>query len=119
MTPLHRLTLTHRDDVLEVGVSGEIDMSNAAELESAVLAAVTATSAAMLVDLTGLHFLDSAGVRFLDHVAAAQQPQRPLLVVAVPTGRVRATLRLCGFPDELLRADVDVARAELAGSADR
>ncbi len=116
MTPLHTLRVTRERDVVVAAVSGEIDLSNAADLEGAVLAAAADARAGLVVDLTGVTFLDSAGVRFLDHVLAARLPEQRMLVAAAAGGRVRFTLRLCGFPEDLLRATVDRATAELAGS---
>lgn len=100
MSDLHRLTMADHDGVLVVTVDGEIDMSNAAELESTVMQRAD-SAAGVVVDLVGVSFVDSAGVRFLDHLAAALADR--VLVVAPTPGRVRSTLRLCGFPDDLVR----------------
>ena len=113
MSDLPELSLAVRDGVLVATVRGEVDLANGPELEAAVLGR-TADDAprGVVVDLTEVTFLDSAGVRFVDHVAAATT-QRPLLVVAAAAGRARFTLRLCGFPDDLVREDLDGAVSEL------
>lgn len=109
----HTVELVVQDGVLVAGISGEIDLANADVLEAAVLAQVAASPAGTVVDLTAVTFIDSAGVRFLDHVVAALPAQHRLLVVAPEPGRARFTLRLCGFPDALLRAALADALAEL------
>ena len=103
-----------RDGVVIARVTGDVDLSNAAQVEALVLAATATSGGALVVDLTAVPFLDSAGVRCLDHLVAECHPDRPLLVVAETHGRARFTLRLCGFPDDLLRDDLAGAVSELS-----
>jgi anti-sigma B factor antagonist len=103
-----------RDGVVVVRVSGDVDLTNAAAVEAAVLEAAATSPGAVVVDLTAVPFLDSAGVRCLDHLLAERGPDRRLLVVADTYGRARFTLRLCGFPDDLLRDDLAAALSEVA-----
>lgn len=111
MTELARLELTERNGVMVAAIVGEIDLSNSAQLEHGVLAGV-GSAVAVVLDLTGVTFVDSAGVRLLDHLTAAFAPPRALLVAGAGR-RVRFTLRLCGFPLDLMCADVESAVAEL------
>jgi anti-sigma B factor antagonist len=106
-----------RDGVVVARVTGDLDLSDAAQMEADVLAAVTASNGPLVVDLTAVTFIDSAGVRGLDHLLAERHPDHPLLVVAPEHGRPRFTLRLCGFPDDLLRGDLDAAVSELSAPA--
>jgi anti-sigma B factor antagonist len=103
-----------RDGVVVARVFGEVDLSNAAEVEADVLAAAATSRGPFVVDLTAVTFLDSAGVRCLDHVLAERPAGASVLVVAEERGRARFTLRLCGFPDDLLRNDLTAAVAELS-----
>lgn len=103
-----------RDGVVIARVTGDVDLSNAAQVESAVLAAAETSRGAIVVDLTAAPFLDSAGVRCLDHLLATCGRNRRVLVVAEEHGRARFTLRLCGFPDDLLRDQLAAAVAELS-----
>ena len=112
--PVH---VERHDGVLVARLSGAIDPSNAAGVEADVLEAVTTASGGFVVDLTAVTFLDSAGVRFLDHVLAARGPDIPLLVVAEQEGSTRFTLRICGFPEDLLRDDLAVAVSELGAAS--
>ncbi len=102
-----------RDGVVIVRVTGDVDLSNAAQVEAAVLAAATTSHGSMVVDLTAVPFVDSAGVRCLDHLLAERPPDGSVLVVADEHGRAWFTLRLCGFPDDLLRDDLAAAVSEL------
>jgi anti-sigma B factor antagonist len=51
------------ESILEL--SGEVDMSNAQQLEEALAAALEATDERLVVDLGGLEFIDSTGLRSL------------------------------------------------------
>ena len=48
-----------------IAVSGELDMSNAARLEATVEAAVADKPDRLIFDLSGLRFMDSAGIAVL------------------------------------------------------
>src|SRR4051812_5133930 len=98
--------VTRMGTVDVVRMVGEIDLANAAEIERDVVEQ-TSRAAAVLVDLSAVSFLDSAGVRLLDrlveHCLGRDVPVR----VLVPAGSaLRTTLRLCAFRDDLLAADL-------------
>ena len=116
MSDLARLETRVDGPVLRVTLTGEIDSSNATALEQRIDAAA-GELAALVVDLTGVTFLDSAGVRLLDHLVAAREPEPPVRFVVGPTGPVRFTLRLCGFPDALLAVSAEAATSVLSDGA--
>lgn len=111
------LQLSERHGVLVASVTGEIDLANGPELADAVVAGATAATRGMVVDLTAVTFLDSAGVRFLDQVTA-RGAGRQVLVVAPAGGGVAYTLRLCGFPADRVRDGLAAAVAELRDPGD-
>jgi anti-sigma B factor antagonist len=97
-----------------VRLAGEIDLANAPAIGREV-AARTAGSGAVVVDLTAVSFLDSAGVRLLDSlVGALAERGAPVRLVVAQAGAVRRTLQLCAFPEDLLETDLDRAAAMLA-----
>ena len=112
MSELARLETSVRDGVLLAAISGEIDVSNAAALEER-LADAAQGRPALVIDLTQVTFLDSAGVRLLDHLVADREPAAPVRIVVPASGAVPFTLRVCGFRPELLAASRDVALSEL------
>jgi len=114
MTDLARLETQVHDAVLRATVIGEIDMSNAAALETRLLE-LAAGQRGLVMDLTQVSFMDSAGVRLLDHLVEERGPDAPIRVVATPSGPVRFALRVCGFRDDLLADDVETAMTDLAG----
>jgi anti-sigma B factor antagonist len=114
MTELARLETHQQDGVLVAVLTGEVDLSNAAGLEERITTAA-GDDLPLVVDLTGVTFLDSAGVRLLDHLVAARQPGLAFRVVAPPGGRVAFTLRLCGFRDELVAPSLEAGVTDLGG----
>jgi anti-sigma B factor antagonist len=67
-----------------ITVSGELDTSNAASLEAAIAATAAEHPERLVFDLSGLRFMDSAGIAVLVGVAAtvnAVQLRNPSRVV--------------------------------------
>jgi anti-anti-sigma factor len=54
-----------------VTLSGELDSSNAAQLETRVASITAGSSRPLIFDLTGLRFMDSAGIAVLIGAATA------------------------------------------------
>jgi anti-sigma B factor antagonist len=97
-----------------IRLAGEIDMANAATIGREIVSYVRGDGA-VLIDLTAVSFLDSAGVRLLDAlVGDLDDHGRPIRLVVGATGAARMTLQLCAFRDELLATDLDRAAEELA-----
>jgi anti-sigma B factor antagonist len=82
-----------------VAVRGEVDAATGALLEEALEDAIRDSAGPFVLDLSGVDFLDSAGVSVLLRARALLgQTERPLLVVC-PAGRVRRVLELVGIDD--------------------
>jgi anti-sigma B factor antagonist len=112
VSELARLETRAHGRLLVGVVTGEIDMSNAEDLEARLVEATKETDG-LVLDLTGVTFIDSAGVRLLDHLVAAADAEPALRVVTAAEGPVPFTLRLCGFPEQLRSPSVDEALAAL------
>jgi anti-anti-sigma factor len=96
-----------------VHLSGEIDMANAGDIGKAIVSRIR-ESGTVLIDLTTVSFLDSAGVRLLDALVGdlCAAGRRTRLVVG-ERGAARMTLQLCAFREDLLATDLERAAAEL------
>lgn len=108
MTELARLETEVHGTALLAVLTGEVDLSNATELEHCIVEA-TGALPALVVDLTAVSFLDSAGVRLLDHLVAGSAPDPLVRVVVSASGPVPFTLRVCGFRTDLLASSRDEA----------
>jgi anti-anti-sigma factor len=98
-------------------VEGEIDLSNAAGLLGELTAAVPNSAHGLLLDLTGLEFLDSSGVHMLydvaDRLATRQQRFAVVLEADAPP---RRAIELSGVePAAWLHADQASALAAIGG----
>jgi anti-anti-sigma factor len=101
-----------RDGAVVVGaLSGEIDLSNAAELVRAITAAVPNSARGLVLDLSALSYIDSSGVRLLLSLAGSLRWRGQELVIAAPEGSsCRRVLTLAGI-------EGSVALEATAGSA--
>ena len=97
-----------------IRLSGEIDMANAPTIGREIVSYVRGDGA-VLIDLTAVSFLDSAGVRLLDAlVGDLDDHNRPIRLVVGESGPARMTLQLCAFRDDLLVTNLDRAAEEVA-----
>jgi anti-sigma B factor antagonist len=105
---------TRRGSASIVTLSGEIDLANAPTIGREIVAVVQGDGA-VLIDLTAVSFLDSAGVRLLDAlVGDLDDHGRPIRFVVGEAGPARMTLQLCAFRDDLLATDLDKAADEFS-----
>jgi anti-sigma B factor antagonist len=89
-----RLTIAH--------IEGEIDMSNAGELEISITDAVANDAAGLVVDLTRIRYLDSSGVALLFNLARRVARRQQQLGIVVPAEtHVREILSLTGANEAL------------------
>ena len=98
-----------------IHLRGEIDLANANDIGRAIVAHTTGAEA-VLIDLTAVSFLDSAGVRLLDFIVGDLDDRgKPIKLVVGERGAARMTLQLCSFRTDLLATDLERAAAELGG----
>jgi anti-anti-sigma factor len=113
MNELPRLGFAESDGVHTVTVHGELDFATTPRVADQIESGV-GPARAVVLDLTDVTFIDSAGVRLLDDLAATYAPRDALRVVVPDAGPVRYTLGLCGFPAELIASSCDAAVTALA-----
>ncbi|HEV7754192.1 MAG TPA: STAS domain-containing protein [Baekduia sp.] len=85
-----------------IAVGGELDLGTAPALEDALMARLNG-GAHVLLDLRGLDFMDSTGVRVIvsAHRAAQEHDGRFALLRTLPDGAVGRVLRISGLDDVL------------------
>ena len=59
------VTFTHHARILVAEVTGEIDPSNAPSIGEAIAETTSNQETGVVLDLSALHYLDSAGIQFL------------------------------------------------------
>lgn len=96
-----------------VSFVGEIDLGTAPTLGETILRE-TLEVPAVVLDLSAVTFLDSAGVRLLDSLVGAYEGRgSEIRLVAPEHGVARFTLTLCAFRGDLVESTVDGARRAL------
>jgi anti-anti-sigma factor len=91
---------------LRAMVAGEIDFANATSLQTRISAACTERGARTLVlDLTGVEFMDSSGLRAILHLQRELVDGDGGLVLLGPTPQVRGILTLTGLDRQLPAVD--------------
>jgi anti-anti-sigma factor len=92
-----RFTLEWSGRVAVVAASGEIDITVAEGFRDALLSALSAGAAALIVDLTSVTFLDSAGVTALVRAARQAAVTDTALRLAVAAPPVLRILDIVGI----------------------
>jgi anti-anti-sigma factor len=100
-------------DMVTATIVGEIDMGNVPELTTTLLDAVPSEAGALLLELSGVAYLDSSGIRMLADVARRLGWRSQALAIVAPEGcRARTVLALTGVEGSLRLADsLEAARA--------
>ena len=83
MSDLASFVVDRRDDVVIGTLTGEVDLSNAMELEGLITDAVPNTVRGVVLDLSGISYVDNAGVRLLLSLAGRLRWRRVLSMVGV------------------------------------
>ena len=78
-------------------LSGEIDMSNAEEMGATVIGATPTEASGVVLDLSAVEYLDSAGIYVIFGMRASLQARgQSLILVIPPESPVHDALRLSG-----------------------
>jgi anti-anti-sigma factor len=84
MSRMAKVAAADIEEARIVRVTGEIDLSNAAELLDEIGDAVRSGAAAIIVDLSGVTFLDSSGIAMLFRLRQRLAHSRQELRLVVP-----------------------------------
>jgi anti-sigma B factor antagonist len=80
-------------------LTGEVDMSNAASVRLEIAGSVTPEDDAVIVDLSELAFIDSAGLHALIELGGALEERRQRLLLCVPHGSpTERAIEIIGIP---------------------
>jgi anti-anti-sigma factor len=120
VTELPNVTIGVEDGIVIASLTGEIDLSNATEITDALLGGVPNEALGLVIDLSNVSYLDSAGVRMLaelDHRLGWRA--QALRVVAPETSRSRRVLAIAGLERVLsLETSVEAARTSVGESSE-
>ena len=120
MTELPNVTIGVEDGIVVASLTGEIDLSNATEITDALLGGVPNEALGLVIDLSDVSYLDSAGVRMLaelDHRLGWRA--QALRVVAPEASRISAGAGDRGSRAGALARDVRRGRPNERRGVDR
>ena len=119
MSQLAHLAFEEQGRVVVARVAGEVDLSNAGDLQQTMLDAVSNTAEGMVVDLSVVSYLDSSGIRMLGEIGERLRwREQRFAVVAPPGSRVRGVLAIAGAESVVPFEDSLDAALERVRSAD-
>jgi anti-sigma B factor antagonist len=100
-----------------VAIRGEIDIAAVPELEHALDVAILESIGAFVLDLSGVEFLDSTGLRLVLRWRALLAREERALAIVCPPGPVRKLFDVAGIADLLFLYDSREEAAAVFGPA--
>jgi anti-sigma B factor antagonist len=111
--PLADVRIEREGGIVIAVLTGEVDMSNATSVRQEVAASVTPGDDAVVVDLSELAFMDSAGLHAMVELGTALEERRQRLLLCVPNGSpMERAIEIIGLPRAVsVHASRDAAMA--------
>jgi anti-anti-sigma factor len=78
------LEITRRGGVVVARLDGEIDLANTPTVSAAILEAVPNDALGLVIDLSGVRYIDSVGIRMLFTFVRSLHNARQGMAIAVP-----------------------------------
>jgi anti-sigma B factor antagonist len=109
--PLGEVRIEREGETVVAVITGEVDMSNSASVRQQIAEAVTQNDDAVVVDLTELAFIDSAGLHSLIELGTVLNERRQQLLLCVPKdSQIGRAIEIIGLP-RAVRVHADRAEA--------
>jgi anti-sigma B factor antagonist len=115
--PLADVSFSSDGDIVVASLRGEIDMSNAGELGDTIGRALSNDALALVLDLTAVEYVDSAGIHVIyDLHEQLRTRGQDIRVVIAPDALIAEALRLADVPRAVGAAEsVEAALVSLRG----
>lgn len=91
------MTIERHDDVVSISLNGRLDPAASKAFERALRDAIVTTDRAAILDLSGVCFIGSTGLRAMLTVAHDLRKRGARLVLCAPSEPVREVLRITCF----------------------
>ena len=87
------------DETVIALLTGEVDMSNATSVRQQIAESVSPDDDGLIVDLSELSFIDSAGLHSLIELGTVLDERRQQLLLCLPPGStIRRAIEIIGLP---------------------
>ena len=97
--PLADVRFEREDGIVIAVLTGEVDMSNATSVRQLIAGSVTPDDDAVVVDLSELSFMDSAGLHAVVELGTVLDERRQKLLLCVPPDSpMGRTIEIVGLP---------------------
>ena len=91
------VTIERQGNTIIAQVSGRVDGTNAAEFQDDLIPATDGTNQSVVLDIGGLSYISSAGLRVILLIARTLRSKDATLVVCSPTDSIREIFEISGF----------------------
>lgn len=97
--PMAEIRVEREDENVVAVLTGEVDMSNAATVRQEIAESVTPDDDALIIDMSGLSFIDSAGLHAMIELGTVLDERRQQLLLCLPPGStIRRAIEIIGLP---------------------
>lgn len=97
--PMAEIRVEREDENVVAVLTGEVDMSNAATVRQEIAESVTPDDDALIIDMSGLSFIDSAGLHAMIELGTVLDERRQQLMLCLPPGStIRRAIEIIGLP---------------------
>jgi anti-sigma B factor antagonist len=113
---LHGIEVRFVDDVVVARVAGDIDLANTAGISAKILEAVPNDALGLVLDLSGVRYIDSVGIRMLFNFVRTLHASRQGMAIALPVDSpVRKLVKITHLDEAtIVQASVEAAIQALA-----
>jgi anti-anti-sigma factor len=97
--PLAEVRYERDEETVVALLIGEVDMSNATSVRQQIAESVTPDDDAVIIDMSQLSFIDSAGLHAMIELGTVLDERRQQLLLCLPPGStIRRAIEIIGLP---------------------
>lgn len=109
------IPIERNDGTLVAAPAGRIDGFNAQEFHQSLTGAISGDDTAVLVDMSGLNYISSAGLRSILMIAKALWQRKARFMLCSLSGSISEVFKMSGFDKIIeIRESRETALSELA-----
>jgi anti-sigma B factor antagonist len=97
--PMAEVRYEREEETVVAILTGEIDMSNATSVRQQIAESVTPDDDAVIIDMSQLSFIDSAGLHAMIELGTVLDERRQQLLLCLPSkSTIRRAIEIIGLP---------------------